>query len=138
MSKKIKADDMSSEIVRMLTEYTEEVTDIAKSVVDEISQGTMDETKNHIEWKDKVYSKNFALKKSFEDKRNKRNTWYVKAPYYRLTHLLEFGHITRRIKNGKARTDKFPHVRYGDEFVKNNLEKRLKEAIENARVKTNS
>lgn len=134
MSKKIKADDMSSEIVRMLTEYTEEVTDIAKSVVDEISQGAMEETKNHIEWKDKVYSKNFALKKSFEDKRNKRNTWYVKAPYYRLTHLLEFGHITR---NG-GRTRSFPHVRYGDEFVKNNFEKRLKEAIEDARVETNS
>lgn len=134
MSKKIKADEMSKEIVKMLTEYTEEVTDIAKSVVDEISQGTMDEVKNHIEWKDKVYSKNFAIKKSFEDKRNKRNTWYVKAPYYRLTHLLEFGHITR---NG-GRTRSFPHVRYGDEFVKNNFENRLKEAIENARVKTNS
>ena len=134
MSKKIKADEMSKEIVKMLTEYTEEVTDIAKSVVDEISQGTMDETKNHIEWKDKAYSKNFVLKKSFEDKRNKRNTWYVKAPYYRLTHLLEFGHITR---NG-GRTRSFPHVRYGDEFVKNNFENRLKEAIENARIENNS
>ena len=138
MSKKIKADEMSNELVRLLTNYTEEVTEIAKDVVDEIAQGVMDETKSHISWHDKVYSNSFALKKSFEDKRNKRMTWYVKAPHYRLTHLLEFGHITRRIKNGKARTDKFPHVRYGDEFVKNNLEKRLKEAIENARVETNS
>lgn len=134
MNKKIQADELTSEITKMLTEYTEEVTDIAKEVVEKVAEGTMQEVKSHITWKDKTYSSNFALKTSFENKRNKRKTWYVKAPHYRLTHLLEFGHHTRRIKNGKAYTQAYPHVKYGDEYVRNNLEREMKEAIENARA----
>lgn len=135
MAKKVQVNEVANEITRMLTEYTDEVTDIAKEVVDNVSQETMQEIKNHITWKDKKYSKSFKLKKSFEDKRNKRNTWYVASPHYRLTHLLEFGHVTR---NGVTRSKKFPHVVYGDEYVKNNFERELKEAIENARIKGNA
>lgn len=134
MSKKIQADDLASEISKMLTEYTEEVTDIAKEVVDKVAEDTMKEIKSHITWKDKTYASKFALTTSFENKRNKRRTWYVKPPYYRLTHLLEFGHHTRRIKHGKAYTQAYPHVKYGDEYVRNNFEREMKEAIENARA----
>lgn len=133
-NKKIQADELTNEITKMLTEYTEEVTDIAKQVVDKVAEGTMQEVKSHITWKDKSYASKFALNTSFENKRNKRRTWYVKSPYYRLTHLLEFGHHTRRIKHGKAYTQAYPHVKYGDEYVKNNLEREMKEAIENARA----
>lgn len=134
MSKKVQVNEVASEITKMLTEYTEEVTEIAKEVVDNISQEVFDEVKNHVTWKDKKYSNAFTLKTSFEDKRNKRNTWYVKPPHYRLTHLLEFGHATR---NG-GRTKAYPHVKYGDEILRNNFERELKEAIENARVKNNT
>lgn len=134
MAKKIQVDELASEITKMLSEYSEEATDIAKGVVDSISTEAMSEIKNHITWKDKEYSKSFALKTTFEDKRNKRNTWYVKSPHYRLTHLLEFGHATR---NG-GRTKAFPHVKYGDKYVRENFEREMKEALENARVKGNS
>lgn len=134
MAKNIQVNEMASEIAKMLTEYTDEVTEISKKVVDQVSQEVMTEVKSHITLKDKKYSKAFASKKSFEDKRNKRNTWYVKPPYYRLTHLLEFGHVTR---NGVTRSKAFPHVKYGDEFVQNNLERELEEAIQNARTKNN-
>lgn len=127
---KVKIDDLADEVMKALTEYSEEVTEATKKVVDEVADGVMTETKNHITWKDKVYSKSFALKTSFEDRRNKRKTWYVKSPHYRLTHLLEFGHITR---NG-GRTRAFPHIRYGDEFAKENLPKKIKEAIENCKI----
>lgn len=131
MATNVKSDEIASTITKWLTEYTEDVTDIAKEVVDEIADGVMEETKHHINWQDKVYSNSFDIKKSFEDKRNKRKTWYVKAPHYRLTHLLEFGHVTR---NGTTRTRAFPHVRYGDEYAKDNFERLMKERIENART----
>ena len=132
MAKTIQANELASEITKMLSEYTEEVTEISKEVVDRVAQGTFDEVKRHIDWNDKKYSRHFELTTSFENKRNKRRTWFVKSPYYRLTHLLEFGHITR---DGKTYTRKFPHVRFGDEYVQNNFERELREEIENARVK---
>ena len=130
MNKTIKIDDLSEEVMKALTEYSDEVTEVTKRAVDEVSQEVVNEIKNHVTWKDKKYSKAFSLKTSFEDTRNKRNTWYVKSPHYRLTHLLEFGHITR---NG-GRTRAFPHVRYGDELAKERLPRKIKEEIENCKV----
>lgn len=128
---KVQSSEMADTITQWLTEYSDEVTNVSKEVVQEVSEGAMAETKAHITWNDKKYSNSFALKTTFEDKRNKRNTWYVKSPHYRLTHLLEFGHYTT---NGTTRTRAFPHVKYGDDFVKENLERKLKEAIESCRI----
>ena len=131
MAKTIQVYELASAITEMLSQYNEAVTDEAKKVVDEISKEANEEILNHITFNDKKYTKSFRLKTSFEDKRNKRNTWYVASPHYRLTHLLEFGHYTR---NGTTRTRAFPHVKYGDEYVKNNFENRLKEEIEKCRI----
>ena len=131
MAKTIQVYELASAITEMLSQYNEAVTDEAKKVVDEISKEANEEILNHITFNDKKYTKSFRLITSFEDKRNKRNTWYVASPHYRLTHLLEFGHYTR---NGTTRTRAFPHVKYGDEYVKNNFEKRLKEEIEKCRI----
>lgn len=94
----------------------------------------MREIKNHITWKDKNYSKSFRIKTVFNDKRNKRNVWYVANGDYRLTHLLEFGHHTRYIRNGKQMTNKFPHVKYGDEYLKDNFFEKMKEAMEKCKI----
>lgn len=134
MSKTIQVDDMANEITRLLSEYNEEVTDLAKEVVDKVAKEANEEVLNHITFKDKKYTKSFRIKTTFEKKRNKRNTWYVAAPHYRITHLLEYGHIT---VNG-GRTRKFPHVKYGDDYVTQNFERELKEGIENARFKSNT
>lgn len=128
MSKKIQASQMADEITSLLTTYTEEVTELAKAVVDKVSEEANQEILNHITFHDKTYSKGFRIKTTFEDSRNKRNTWFV-SKEYRLTHLLEYGHITR---NG-GRTRAFPHIKYGDDYVNNNFERELKEGIENAR-----
>lgn len=131
MAKKTDIYDIASTITTWLTEYSEEVTEVAKETVDEIADGVMEEIKAHITWNDKKYSNSFALTTSFENTRNKRVTWHVKSPHYRLTHLLEFGHITR---DGINSTRKFPHVRYGDEYLKNNFERIMKERIEQCRI----
>ena len=134
MAKNIQVNELASEISTLLSKYNESLTDECKKVVDEVAQGVLDETKKHITWHDKKYSNAFTVKTSYEDKRNKRNTWYVKPPYYRLTHLLEFGHQTRRIRNGKARTDKFEHVKYGDRYLEENFFSKMEEAMEKCRI----
>lgn len=136
MAKNIKANELSAEITTLLSKYSEALTDECKKVVDEVAEGVLEETKNHITWHDKKYSQAFALKTSFEDKRNKRRTWYVKPPYYRLTHLLEFGHQTRKRHDNdtKPRTAKFEHVKYGDKYLEDNFFRKMEEAMEKCRV----
>lgn len=134
MAKKVKVDNLANEITNLLSQYNEALTDECKKVVDEVAEGVLQETKSHITWHDKKYSQAFSLKTSFEDKRNKRKTWYVKPPYYRLTHLLEFGHQTRKIRNGKARTDKYPHVSYGDKYLEDNFFSKMEEAMEKCKI----
>jgi len=129
MAIKVDINDVANEITKWLTEYSEEVTDVAKDVVDKVSEEANQEILNHITFHDKTYSKGFRIKTTFENSRNKKNTWFV-AKEYRLTHLLEYGHITR---NG-GRTRAFPHIKYGNEFVKNNFEREMKEAIQKCKI----
>ena len=128
---KVQINNLANEVTKILTEYSEEVTNECKNVVSKIAEQTNTEIKNHCNFKGTgKYIKSFKLTTSFEDARNKRITWHVRSPHYRLTHLLEFGHITR---NG-GRTRSFPHVRYGDEYVKTNLPKKIKEGIESCKI----
>lgn len=128
--KKVKVNEMAEELTSLLTKYSDEVTIECKKAVQEVAEGCNREIKNHITFKDKKYSKSFNLYKAFEDERNKRQIWYVKSPHYRLTHLLEFGHLTR---NG-GRTKAFPHVKYGDDYVKRELPLKVEEAIERCKI----
>lgn len=136
MAKTIKSNEVADEIQKYLSIGLEQYTNVMKEVVDEISAETNQEIKSHISFKDKNYSKHFAIKPDVNLKRRKVNIWHVKAPYYRLTHLLEFGHLTRLGQRGKGkrRTAPFPHVQYGTEYVRNNFADRLKERIEQCQV----
>lgn len=127
MSKKVDLEDMGSELVKILVSYDEEVTEATKKAVDEVASGVMREIKSHVTWNDVKYSRSFELKTIYDNNRGKYIIWHVKSPDYKLTHLLELGHITR---NGTTRSKEFPHVKFGDEYARNNLERLVKERIE--------
>jgi hypothetical protein len=74
-----------------------------------------------------AYLKAFQLKTVFEDEQNKRVRWQVKAPHYRLTHLLEHGHrIVDRNHRLHGTTKPVPHIAYGEALA----QRRLPELIE--------
>lgn len=129
MSKTIKPDDLSKEIMKALTEYKEDIEEDVVETVDIITKQARDELKQTSPrgkgTRKNPYYKGWAVKLS-----KKRTGVYHKVIWnktnYQLTHLLEFGHATR---NG-GRTRAIPHIRpveekYNVEFV-DKLEKKIR------------
>ena len=129
MSKAIKADDLSKEVMKYLNNYKEDIEEDVIETVDDITKKARDELKKTSprrkgSRKDPYY-KGWSIKLS-----KKRTGEYHKVIWnktnYQLTHLLEFGHAT---KNG-GRTKAIPHIRpveekYNVEFV-DNLKKKIR------------
>jgi hypothetical protein len=119
-------DDLASLIAAELQSYSDDVTEKVKKAVDIVADEVNEEIKKRIPFNQRTgkYVKAFRLKTSYEDKFNKRNTWYVANGQHRLTHLLENGHAKR---NG-GRVKEFPHIKYGEDLA----EKRMVELAEEA------
>lgn len=127
----VEIDDLADEIINALSKYTQDVADNVKKAIDVVADEANEEIKNHITFKrhkgDK-YVKAFRIKTAYEDRFEKRKTWYVANGQYRLTHLLENGHALRQ----GGRTQAFPHIKFGEELAQKRLEELAKEAIEKA------
>lgn len=68
------------------------------------------------------YRASFAIDKGWKSRRKYSAVWYVEDPNYRLTHLLEYGHLTR---NGTSRTKPIVHIKYGRQIAEQVLEEKL-------------
>lgn len=123
-----KPDELADLIAEYMSNYSEAVTEELKKAVDVVADETNEEIKKHITFKEHTgkYVKAFRIRKSYEDKFNKRKTWYVANGQHRLTHLLEKGHALRH----GGRADSYPHIKYGEEFAKKRMGELSKEAIE--------
>jgi hypothetical protein len=96
--------DLSKEISKALTEYTQEVTEGLEEAKLKIAKDTVKELKKAGGFKDLTgdYRKGWARKKvgTAQVVHNRTD--------YQLTHLLENGHV---IEGGTGRSESFPHIR---------------------------
>ena len=125
-------DDLDKVINQILEDYGDEVKEVLDKTSETVSKKAKDEVKNAapVGARKGKYKKSISLKKTKAELNKVEYTIYAKAPEYRLTHLLEDGHL---IHNGTGRTKAIPHWSKGDEYVVKNFEKEFKERIENGR-----
>lgn len=100
MAKRTSVEQISKAISNELKIYSSSVTEGMKKVNDECMKEFVSDTKRDAPRSNLkrrgTYAKNITSKTTFETPNRKVNTWYVKDPEYRLTHLLKNGHHTRK------------------------------------------
>lgn len=128
MANAINIGDLADEIANTLSGYTENVAEGVKVTVDETMKELVADTKKDAPERSGRYKKAIASKVRFEDNYEKRVTWYVKKPFYALSHLLEKGHA----KRGGGRVKAYPHIENNREKAEARFTERVKEVIRNA------
>lgn len=135
---RVEASGVSAALEAQLSRYNEELNDKLTAVVEESINDLVKRTKATAPRgrRNGQYRKNIAADKR-DLNRAKRGvhgglhgrvttaTWYVKAPDYRLTHLLVHGHAT---KNG-GRTTPNPFLQNAIDQVAPEYERKVKEII---------
>mgnify|MGYP003261289554 CR=1 FL=1 len=129
MARKIKVDALRREVEKALDTYMDDVILATKESVDEIAKETVKVIKNKApvgkgDRKGK-YKRNIKQRTVRESLTTKKRVVYGDDGEYRLTHLLENGHA--KINGG--RTNAFPHWKYGDEYIKEELPKRIEKKL---------
>lgn len=100
-------DQLANEITRAVLEYTEDVSQAIDRKVNEVANQVLQEVKGSHPYTDRSgeYTKGFKKSNHDEYGKTRRVIWNKK--YYRLVHLLEFGHA--KVKGGRVQA--FPHLR---------------------------
>lgn len=128
-SQTINVDQLDSAVMKILEEYGDEVKVDVEEVTEKVAKEAKDTVKDSapVGARRGEYKKNIDVKQTEKSALETQYTIYVKAPEYRLTHLLEFGHAT---PDGTERTKEIKHWQKGQDFVDKNFETELREKIE--------
>lgn len=134
MARKIGPIDLSKAINDILTQYGDEVYNVMEECIDEVSEEAKDRLKavNHFKNDATKYAGSWINEK-LQGKPLTVNRAVHNEDHYRLTHLLEKGHVVRNgtgRNKGKQRTDAFPHIAPVNEWANKELVEKVKRKIE--------
>ena len=128
MSKAIKPTDLSAAIAEKLALYHENVTNSVNAAGEKAAKDLVKKTKRTAPVLTGDYKRSIAWKAIDKGLGHKIYVWYVKAPNYRLTHLLVKGHA--KLDGGRTTPDLF--LQNALDTVMPEYEREIEEAIKNA------
>lgn len=132
---RVKGNEISLAVRDILEVYSHNVTVLTKEATDKTAEEALGRVKQLAPKSSGTYADAWASKVGFENAFEKRTILYVEAPHYRLTHLLEYGHVIRNQYGGplgKGRTAEFHHVEPTVEFAEKMYSDLIREAIKDA------
>lgn len=119
--------ELGNVIADTVNEFSRDFTEKLEVVNKKIAEETKDIVKEKAPVRTSKYKKSITIKKEEMGFGRTKRTIHVKAPHYRLTHLLEHGHATR---NG-GRTRAFKHWKPAEDYAIKHYVDDVIEAIEN-------
>lgn len=124
MTKKVGVFDVQSEINKLLNDYGDEVIDALKESIDETAKESVSKLKQKGDFKGRKYKSSWKSKN--EASRLNYGVVIFNEKHYRLTHLLEFGHV----KQNGGRTRAFPHIAPVNDEAENLLIEKLERKLQ--------
>jgi len=123
---KISVDKLAAEIARELSKYSQKVVEKVNISSERIGKEAVKQLKRTSPKRTGEYAKSWTMTTETAVGQPHRRIIHVKAPHYRLTHLLEYGHA----KVGGGRVEGKPHIRPAEEMVIQEFVREVEEAIE--------
>lgn len=121
----ISIDQLAAEIAKGLAEYSQEVVEKVNISSARVGKSAVKQLKSTSPKRYGKYAKSWAMKTEPEVGQPHKRIVHVKAPHYRLTHLLEKGHA----KVNGGRVEGIPHIRPAEEMVIEQFMREVEEAI---------
>lgn len=126
---KINIDQLAAEIAEGLADYSQDVVEKVNVSSEKVGKAAIKQLKKTSPRRPPPvggkYAKSWAMKTEPEVGQPHKRIIHVKAPHYRLAHLLEYGHA----KVGGGRVDGIPHIRPAEEMVIQEFMSEVEEAI---------
>ena len=119
MSRKTSLSGLADEIVRCLNDYSAEVERALEETKEDLAEEAVERLKKTSPRDSGKYRRNWK-QREYGHKRVVYN-----AKHYRLTHLLEKGHVVRNRRGGRAlgRAPAIPHIKPAEEYIHRKAEK---------------
>ena len=121
----IKIDQLAAEIAKGLADYSQDVVEKVNVSSEKVGKAAVKKLKQTSPKKTGEYAKSWTMKTEPEVGQPHKRIVHVKAPHYRLAHLLEYGHA----KVGGGRVEGKPHIRPAEEMVIKEFVAEVEEAI---------
>lgn len=131
MAKKtVKPINLDAVISEVLEQYGSAVFDVLKGAVKEVSEEATQKLRDTSPEKSGNYAKAWTYDEVPVKRYQTKTVVHVEAPDYRLTHLLEKGHVSR---NGTGRTfgkvKAYPHIAPVNDWANEELPRRVKRKL---------
>lgn len=120
--------DLQTAVMSVLKDYQGDVLLVTRTVIPKLAQEARRQLKTSSPRRPGSH-RHYYTQWSYQNSKSRigiSSVVYNKAPTYRLTHLLEYGHATR---NG-GRTKAYPHIQKVNDWVQDQGVKTLEAALE--------